>query len=402
MKKLLIVLAILAFATGAWAGKEVATPATDMAGPNRANTLFYFDDMDSGAPGWWSADLSAQPSQWHIDTYYAFDTNSWWCGQINAAWASGDGYGNSWDQRLNIPTIDLSGAGYPILTFKYRYDSEVAYDYSYVQAKSGGVYVDLNPGYDGSSGGWQDIGLYGFPLVYDNPADIRFRFLADGAWSDEDGLYDSDAGALHVDDVTIFDFYAPGTPLFFDDAETGGLCIPTVPGASGDFWHIVDRLCPAFSDPNSWWCGEDSDTTVVPPNLADALYSPVIDVSSALTCTLRFALNSQVPTVDNDYYNYRVSMDGGATFTSIGSWWGDFGICAGWSNNGLNGEDLTALLAAPRQLVFRLTHYTTDNGISGTAGGGAGIFLDDTWVEGEVEEVPVEDSSWGRVKAMYR
>jgi hypothetical protein len=50
--------------------------------------------------------------------------------------------------------------------------------------------------------------------------------------------------------------------------------------------------------------------------------------------------------------------------------------------------------------AFRLTMHTTDNGCGPGAGGGAGVMLDDVYLEGYV--TPVEMSTWGSIKAMYR
>jgi len=48
------------------------------------------------------------------------------------------------------------------------------------------------------------------------------------------------------------------------------------------------------------------------------------------------------------------------------------------------------------------TFHTTDNGCGPGAAGGAGINVDDTWAEGEPTGSPVEQSSWGRIKGMYK
>jgi hypothetical protein len=101
----------------------------------------------------------------------------------------------------------------PVLTFAYRYDSEIGYDFTYVQAESNGVYVNLNRGYDGVQP-WTDIGPYGFELSnYDDPLQVRFRFISDGAWSDEDGLYFSVGGGFAVDNIKVYDFATGGGPL---------------------------------------------------------------------------------------------------------------------------------------------------------------------------------------------
>lgn len=385
------------------ARKDIAQPAGKVDIHNsRSPIILWFDDMESGTVGWTHVDNTATASpQFHLDGYLAYEGNySWWCGRLDPGFAGGDGYANGWDQRLDIPSTDVTGSTYPILTYAYRHDSEPAYDFTYVQAESNGVYVDLNRGYDGSSGGWQDIGVYGFVMLnYDNPLRIRFRFVSDGAWSDADGLYDSDGGAFHCDNVKIFDYFS-GYVYFYDDGESGGLCSPSVPASSGDWWHLIDRACAAYSDPHSWWCGDDADTSLIPPNLNNSLISPAVNIVGSATCTLRFLLHAEVPTVDNDWWEEEVTTDGASTWHQTGAWWGDFGQCDGWGTSGINGVDISPFLPGT-SFKFRLTFYTTDNGCGPGAAGGAGIMLDDIWLE-DWTGSPVERTTWGQVKAMYR
>jgi hypothetical protein len=404
MKRLVIVLAVLALACMASAKLTVATPATELQGPNRANVQFWFDDIESGVNGWTSADLTATAvPHFHWDTYMAFMGTgySWWCGNFD--YDADGGYGNSWDDRLVIPTTDLTGSTYPVLTYAFRHDSEVAYDFTYVQAESGGVYVNLNRGYDGVAG-WTDIGIYGFVLVpYDNPFNGRFRFLSDGAWSDQDGLYLSVGGGFACDNVQIFDYFSGY--VYFYDSEPGARedeCIPAIPGSAGDFWHIIDRACPALSDPHSWWCGDDADTGFVPPNLQDALFTPVIPVS-AMSCTAHFAQHFAIPTVDNDYIAYYGTCDG-LNYYGIAAYWGDFGSCDGWGGTAYNiGFDVGQFCTPPfNHAGFMWVMNTTDNGCGPAGGGDAGAMIDDFWFEGEEYIVPVENESWGGIKAMYR
>jgi len=400
MKKLFIALAIMALFAGMASAKlNVGTPATEFEGRSRTNEVFFFDDIEGDVSEWSTLDLSAgATSHFHWDTYMAFDGMSWWCGNFD--YDADGGYGNSWDDRLVIPDLDLSGAAYPILTYAFRHDSEVAFDFTYVQAESMGAYVNLNRGYDGVAG-WTDIGLYGFILAtYDNPFRARFRFLSDGAWSDEDGLYLSVGGGFAVDNVQVFDYFG-GTIYFYDDEPDGQYeCIPEVPGAAGDFWHVIDRACPAFSDPHSWWCGDDADTSLVPPNLQNALFSPVVDLSGAAACTAYFAQHFATPTVDNDYMSIFVSA--GTGYYSTGGWWGDFGTCDGWGGTALNiGFDITQFDLPPYSWGgVALVMYTTDNGCGPGGAGDAGMMIDDLWYE--VPTSPVEPVSWGSIKSMYR
>jgi hypothetical protein len=83
-----------------------------------------------------------------------------------------------------------------------------------------------------------------------------------------------------------------------------------------------------------------------------------------------------------------------------GAWWGDFAQCDGWGTSGIAGVDISPLLPGT-SFQFKLTFYSTDNGCGPGAAGGAGIMLDDTWLE-DWTGSPVEETSWGSIKAMYR
>jgi len=394
----------------------VILPLVSIANPI-PTTVYFYDDMESGTSGWLTVDNTAFVApNFHLDTYLAFDDPafdqdySWWCGTFD--YDADGGYGNSWDDRLELPTVvveqtvveRVSWGGLkarfldagterpreaprgvlPVLTFVYRHETEPAFDYFFVQAESAGVWVTLNEGgWDGSSGGWQDLGPEGYRLTgFGSELKVRFRFTSDGAWSDEDGLYDSDAGAVHLDNIVIYD-YLTGDVLFSDDCQTGGVCIPGVPPAAGDWWHLVDRRCPAFSDPHSWWCGDDADTSHIPPNLDNSLVSPFVDLTGAYTCTVRFMVHSEVPVVDNDYYIYSGTVDGGQTWHDLAAYWGDFGQCDGWGTSGLYGYDLFYHTGPPVSTgAFMLTMRTTDDGCGPGVAGGAGVYLDDLSMSG--------------------
>ncbi|MBD3366939.1 MAG: hypothetical protein GF405_02045 [Candidatus Eisenbacteria bacterium] len=407
---------------------------------NPGPDVYWFDDMESGEGEWTHEDLTALlVTKFHIDPYMAYDDPafeedlSWWCGTFE--YDADGGYGNAWDQRLDLPTIQvnevsvedatwgslkaryLAGGGtrepvvreaprgaLPVLTFAYRYDSEPSYDYTYVQVDSGGVWVTLNgSGWDGSSGGWQDLGTDGYLVDrFGSELRIRFRFISDGAFSDEDGLYLSDGGAFHVDNIVVYD-HATGAVLFSDDCQTGGLCTPSVMEPAGDWWHIVDRKCPAYSDPHSWWCGDDADTSHIPPNLDNVLISPYIDMSGVYACTVRFFLHAEVPTVDNDYWVYYATIDGGATWHQVAAYWGDFEQCDGWGGSGLAGWDVGHHCGGPPfgQTAFMFRFKTTDNGCGPGAAGGAGIYLDDFWFDGGAKSFYERQPYFGRMSVHY-
>jgi hypothetical protein len=365
--------------------------------PRWPNTQFFFDDMESMAPGWTHGDFTATAApHFHVDTYLAYSgTYSWWCGTFD--YDADGGYGNSWDDRLDVPATDWTGYLYPVLQFAYRNDTEPAYDFTYVQAESSGLWVNLNRGFDGVHA-W---GMAGYYLGNkDNPAVCRFRVLSDGAWSDADGLYLSDGGAFMCDEVEIFDYYT-ATSLFFDDVEGGGLCVPGVPPAAGDYWHLIDNVCKAWSGNYCWTCTSVDTPGFVPGLVQNWLRTPSIDINGALTCTTDFVIQFFVPTDDNDYWTEEVTIDNGASWTQLHAWWGD--QCdSGYSpcDHFAGGDDITNLLPGTR-LAHRWTMYTTDNGIPSDVCFCAGITIDDVEFFG-VHVDPVEQTSWGYIKAIYR
>jgi hypothetical protein len=399
MKKLFIVLAIMALVvTTAGAKLSTDTAVFEKPSPNRGNAIIFYDDVEGDVSDWATADFSAGAApHFHTDAYMAYEgTYSWWCGTFD--YDADGGYGNSWDDRLVIPTLDLTGATYPILTYAFRHDSEIGYDYTYVQAESLGVFKNLNRGYDGKAA-WTDIGIYGFILApYDNPLNARFRFLSDGAWSDEDGDYLSNGGAFHCDIVKVFDYFT-GYVYFYDNADDQVNLVPSVPSAAGDYWHVIDLKCPAYSDPHSWWCGDDADTNLTPPNLQNGLFSPLVDISGATACTAKFAMHFGIPQVDNDYVALYGTAGGG--YYGLAAYWGDFEQCDGWGSSGFAGFDITQFDLPPFTWGgFLWIFYTTDNGCGPAVNNIAGVTIDDFWLE--VPTSAVESVSWGNIKSLYR
>jgi hypothetical protein len=397
MRKLIIVLAILTFAVGVASARQSLYEAREVREVGRVE-WFWVDDLEpTPDPGWEHGDYTATAvPHFHIDPYLAFSgMYSWWCGNFD--YDADGGYGNGWDDRLDCPPAPWTGFLYPVITFAYRNDTEPAYDYSYVQAESMGVFVNLNRGFDGV----HPWGVTGFYLGdKDDPAVCRFRFVSDGAWSDQDGLYLSVGGAFMCDDIQIWDYYT-GTTFFFDDAETGGLCTPSVPAAAGDYWHTIQNACKAWSDPTCWVNTQVDTPGFVPGGVSNYLRTPTVPLANALTCTTYFVQQFFTPTVDNDYWTETMYMDG--VGTQLHAWWGDqcdagYGPC---DHFGGIADDVTALLPA-NEGYHEWVYNTTDNGAGPDICGCAGLVLDDIGFFGNAQENPVDETSWGRVKSMYR
>jgi hypothetical protein len=316
MRKLIIVLAILAVAVGVASARQSLYEPRAVPQQSRAWGFCFFDDLEPQPdPGWAHGDYTATATpHFHVDSYLAYAGQySWWCGTF--AYDADGGYGNSWDDRLTCPPAGWTGYLYPVLTFYFRGDSEPGYDYSYADAESSGAYVHLNRGYDGPHA-WGSAGFYLGDK--DDPAQCRFRFVSDGAWSDGDGLYPSNAGAFMCDDIMIWDYYT-GTQFFYDDVESGGLCTPGVPPSAGDFWHTVQDECLAWSDPTVWVNTQTPDENFVPPGVQNWLRTPEVCIRDAVTCTTYWIQQFFTPTVDNFTHGGATSATR-ATLSATTSW----------------------------------------------------------------------------------
>ncbi|UCH85219.1 MAG: hypothetical protein JSW50_05895, partial [Candidatus Latescibacterota bacterium] len=173
-------------------------------------------DTASGQPtdqGWVSADITAQAATFfHVsgpgcpmEQPTAINgTKSMWCGKWPTTadpycgWATLPGYGNGWDQSL------VAQNNHTTLQYDIVWDSEPGYDETTVEELIAGVWTvigTVNGGaglYDGNGG----------PITESVTAtagatQFRFHFTADGAWSDEDGLWPTNEGAVKVDDLIL-------------------------------------------------------------------------------------------------------------------------------------------------------------------------------------------------------
>jgi hypothetical protein len=369
-------------------------------------TQLWYEDFENGTAGWETLDGTSNHKVWfHPDTLGS-DPNSpprsWWCGsEFESGWKTALGYGNCWRQFLELPPVDLFGATSPRLSFRYRHDLEEASDFALVEGVVQGSWQELAR-FSGDSEGWVSSTQYDLSsCVSADIVSLRFRVETDPFYSDEDGQYDSDGG-FFVDDILIYN-PAEDETLFFDHAES--LCIATAPVPAGNEWHLVSRRCPAYSDVNSFWCGDDSDTTTVPPNLYNFLISPVIELTGDPSETLCIIGHVEIPYdpgwmhFDADYFFLEVKFEGVTDWFPADEilWANDFGRCDGWFQYCIS---IGSFPPFGSDFRFRIGLRTSLDGVHDTLAGGAGLFIDDCYVEFHPDAV--YGASWGGIKSLFR
>ncbi len=184
--------------------------------------------------GWTKSDETAQKGTYfHVDDFNGLGggsygglvplegTKSMWCGARPSttdpylcSWYDAPGYGNAWNQML--ATDDFAFVGSITLSFKAYYDSEPDYDFTRVEYDAGGGNWQLVAEYTGTG---DTVASY-FIALTQARTKLRFHFTADGAWSDEDGLYNTDGGCV-IDSIRVIDNAALNNYQNFEAAAVG-------------------------------------------------------------------------------------------------------------------------------------------------------------------------------------
>jgi len=343
------------------------TPPAGMNTSAAANTTVLATfRFESGATctfqTWTRIDATAQLGDfWHVDdfagmnpvNYYALaGTKSLWCGA--KATTTGPicgylqlpGYGNGWNQAFCTKNcIAVSGDGILDVSFKARFDSEPSYDATSLEytldcspatTSSGWTVVDGGVGvWDGkvpatgfgTFGGAYNIGTTG-------PVRVRLHFEADGGWSDEDGLWNTQ-GAVVVDDLVAeglavedFEGEAVGATSSNDwqtcNPAGYGTYMNTFAGASmlQEDPCARDLLCLWSGISGSTYnyaCGAHPEQTAVPyvnnrsQYLNNDIWSPdVALVGAGAVVNLEFAVYRDMPLDNLIFYTWGVRTKVGA------------------------------------------------------------------------------------------
>ncbi len=188
------------------------------------NTFFHVDDFAGLGGGNYGGltPLEGTKSMWcgsRADLDPRAMAQSWYL----CSWESAPGYGNSWDQ--SITTCPITVAGTLTLSYKGRFDSETDYDGTSVEYDDGDEnWIEL-AAYDG----YVDTSAVHTMLLSKSATKLRFHFMSDGAWSDEDGEWDTDGAAI-IDDITVSDALGP-----IDHEDWEGEALDTMASDNG-FW----------------------------------------------------------------------------------------------------------------------------------------------------------------------
>ncbi|MBC8367224.1 T9SS type A sorting domain-containing protein [bacterium] len=258
-----------------------------------------------------------------------------WCGREDVAcWDSSKGYGNKWDQW-----IDLEFANADTLQIAFAFISDFEGDeWDYFSVWVGGEGVAEEIFRDDTAGDktYREVSLLiiADELELESLNTLSIRFHSDGAWSDEDGLFDSDIGAVWLDNLVI---RADGSDVFRSDFEDGlepeGLSFTSKPGA-GDFaalYHslpfagsddINESYSWAFFDPEFLGTGEWEGIPLIPygpPFLDNSIRSPVLSTYSsgepfvfepAFDIILQFDVYQNLPLDNVVFYDFAIDAIG--------------------------------------------------------------------------------------------
>jgi hypothetical protein len=187
-------------------------------------------------------------------------TASFWLGLFEdearaSAWAAGLGYGNSWCQRLETPTLPFTWqpAVDVVLSFDFFCDVETSFDYVYVILVVNGAERETLATYTGGIGspGSPDTeslnaNVYQYTGIHGEISFV-FELVSDGSYSDEDGLYPTTSGAFGIDNVEIIDYQVGLSQSYDFEIGDDGFTASVCPGA-GTYMAVNEVPGDTLSD----------------------------------------------------------------------------------------------------------------------------------------------------------
>jgi hypothetical protein len=177
-------------------------------------------------------------------------TWSMYCGKLPdegraACYADTGGYGDSWNLCIQLTSLSVDGTANNVTwNFDYKGDTEPGFDYSYAIVDTNGV----NPGGEsvvqtntGGVAGSASLSLVRGVDMRGDAGSVYFLFcvVADGAYSDQDGLDPTTCGAFTVDNVSITGGSINYGPEGFEGGDGGWELAPPTAGAGGEWSDIA-------------------------------------------------------------------------------------------------------------------------------------------------------------------
>jgi hypothetical protein len=251
-----------------------------------------FQDDQTGLPsmdGWTSNFWNRYwPVYSHVDTFHAqlldpltVPNHAMWIGTtFDNGGTPNPGYGNWWDQTVEwYGTVDDPSESTEVtVAALFNLDTEMNYDLLHFEVIRG-LDVEVLGTWHGSNlvGGSVvpvvlDLNFTLMPSEYvgadDDQIRLRWRFVSDIAWSDEDGVIDTN-GAAQIDNIQVtFDQGAGPVEISHDDFEPGH-AVHWQPGLGrrsasyAQSWPALQDLDPCLDNPTPQLAFID-DGVVVP------------------------------------------------------------------------------------------------------------------------------------------
>ncbi len=240
---------------------------------------------------------------------------AWWCGaEAMCGWMNPTGYGGTWEQFLvvEVPAFATDVT----IDFAYIGDFEGdTFDFFQLLVKEGADdAVDL---ITNQISGEQLLTDYSHTFTfaeYPNADELIFRFVSDGGWSDEDGSFITDIGAVWIDNVILT---VDGVEAFAYDFEDGiesnypefTATSPAGPGTYGALYTNLYSEDICALNTTYAWAFFDLNTTnpeypipvaaYGPPYFDNGIQSPVLTrahvAGEASSISVEEALNDAVP-----------------------------------------------------------------------------------------------------------
>ncbi len=209
----------------AGAGRAARDTTYLLGGPGRLDGKFQDAAGIPAWHGWTHLDATDNAAaRWHISDFHSpTGTPALWCGQESFPNACGAGYGNNWQEDLVFAQA-VDDPQSPImvqLRCVFNSHCEPGFDYFRIQCRRANGWQNVVTPYDGVHAGVTiDVPITFQPDDYAGPGadevQLRLQGFSEGAWSDEDCLYDSN-GLAQIDDIRV----TVGSTLYVDNFDDG-------------------------------------------------------------------------------------------------------------------------------------------------------------------------------------